>query len=133
MKKKPRADDETLSGTDAKPAAPGCWDRDPNAQALRVEMSDGSAFVFPYAHLSFAKLESESSGETLRLMFGSHEVCVTGKRLREILLAVQKLAVESIKELPARYSALSDRDCVFVEKIEVKALTDDASSREVTN
>ncbi len=130
MKKKPRADDEILSGTDAKPAAPGCWDRDPNAQALRVEMSDDSAFVFPYAHLNFGKLESESGLEKLRLMFGSHEVCITGKRLRELLLAVQKLAVESVKELPARYAAISDRDSVFIEKIEVKALPDADSSNE---
>ena len=130
MKKKPRADDETLLGTDAEPAAPGCWDRDPNAQALRVEMSDGSAFVFPYAHLSFAKLARESGLEKFRLMFGSHEVCITGKRLRELLLAVQKLTVEWVMELPARYAALGGRDCVFIEKIEVKALSDADSSGE---
>ena len=82
MKKKPRADDETLSGTDAERAAPACWDRDANAQALRIQMSDDSAFVFPYAHLSFGKLESESGLERLTLMFGRHEVCITGKRLR---------------------------------------------------
>lgn len=130
MKKKPRTHDETLPSTDTEPAVPACWDRDANAQALRVEVSDGSTFVFPYAHLNFAKLESESGKEELRLMIGSHEVYVTGKRLRELVLAVQKLAVEWVKELPARYAAIADRDSVFIEKIEVKTLPDADASNE---
>ncbi len=130
MKKKPRVHDETISGGDSEPIAPMCWDRDPNAQALRIEMNDDSAFVFPYAQLNFAKLESESDAQALWLMFGRHKVHITGKRLRELLIAVQKLAVESMRELPARYAALGDNEFVFIEKIEVKEPIDAGSSDE---
>lgn len=122
MKKKPRLKDEISVTSEPESPPPVCWERDPNAQALRVELNDGSTFIFPYAHLSFAKLTRDAAAETLKLVFSTHEVRVAGRKLRELSIAVQKLSVDWIKEIPARYAQLAEHDAAFIETIMVKEM-----------
>lgn len=118
MKKKPQSQDATPSDA----VQPRCWERDPNAQALRVELADGTYFIFPYAHLSFARLASNETKETLVLTYSAHEVTIVGGKLRDLGLAVQKLSADWIKELPKRYVQLLDGDSAHIETIDVKEL-----------
>ena len=124
MMKKPRARDEAPSNVAAGPPEPLCWERDPNSQALRVELNGDACFVFPYAHLSFAKLDRVGVAETLSLMFTTHEIRITGRRLRDLLLAVQKLSAEWVKEMPSRYSALIQKNSPFIETISVTEVSE---------
>ena len=50
--------------------------------------------------------------------------------LREVALALQKLAVEWIKELAPKYAALAEPNAAVILSVEVAALTDSAASDE---
>lgn len=101
-----------------------CWNEDPQAQALRVEMESGNFFIFPFSHLLFAELTKPKGGDSLKLVFSTHEVSISGRHLREIGIAIQKQSVDWIKELPARYGSLSENQSAFIEQIEVTEIED---------
>lgn len=65
-------------------------------------------------------LTRDAAAETLKLVFSTHEVNVAGRKLRELSIALQKLSVDWIKEIPARYAQLAERDSAFIETITVK-------------
>ena len=95
------------------------WSKDPQAQLLRVELADGSFFLFPYGNLSVVKFDRHNADDLLNLRFASHEVQITGKHLRELGLAFQKLAVEWVKEMPARYAPTANGDSGCIATIKV--------------
>ena len=105
-----------------------CWNKDTQAQSLRVEMSGGGFFLFPYSHLTFAKMERMESREILTVSFTSHDLHIAGKNLRELGMALQKQSVDWIKEVSARYATLADGDAVFIEAIEVKEASEEVAS-----
>jgi hypothetical protein len=105
-----------------------CWNKDAQAQSLRVELSGDSFFVFPYTHLTFAKMEREESREVLTVSFTTHDLQIAGRNLRELGIALQKMAVDWIKAAPARYAALASKEAVFIESVEVKETADQALS-----
>jgi hypothetical protein len=96
------------------------WAKDAQAHSLRVELSDESCFLLPYAHLRFASLQREEASELLHISFTSHEIHVRGRNLRALALAVQKLSVDWIRELPPRYEGLAVPDGAFIAKIEIQ-------------
>ena len=93
-------------------------------------MSDDNAFIFPYTHLTFAKMEREEERDVLTASFTSHDLRIVGKNLRELGIALQRLAVDWIKPAPPRYAALAPSDAVFIEKIEVKEVGEESSESE---
>jgi len=95
------------------------WSKDPQAQLLRVELADGRFFLFPYGNLSVVKFDRHNADDLLNLRFASHEVQISGKHLRELGLAFQKLAVEWVKEMPARYATMANGDGVCIANIKV--------------
>ena len=95
------------------------WNKDTQAQLLRVEFSNGSFFLFPYVHLSVVRFERRSEEDVLHLCFARHEVQITGQHLRELGLAFQKLAVDWVKELPVRYVAAATGEGVHIASIGV--------------
>jgi hypothetical protein len=112
------------------PAEPdfAAWEHNPQAQALRVDLHNGTFFVLTYSHFAFAHLQREGDNEILCVTFSSHEVRVNGRNLRELGLALQKLGVDWIREAPARYAGLVARGCAFIERIEVSEISELASS-----
>ena len=70
-----------------------CWSRDP--QALRVELSDGQCFIFPYTHFVFASLERTEDREVLHISFTTMTFEFTGRRL----LAVAECVAENVDGL----------------------------------
>ena len=67
-----------------------CWSTDPNAHALRVEVSPDQSVLLPFEHLLFAELTSHPDAQELQLSFVTHEVIVTGTCLRKIESALQR-------------------------------------------
>jgi len=55
---------------------------------------------------------------------------IRGRHLREVALALQKLAVESIREIAPKFAALAEPDAAVILSIEMSALTDSAASAE---
>ena len=95
------------------------WESNPQAQALRVDLQSGAFFVLPYSHFALAHFYRDENGESLRIAFTTHEVRVSGRHLRELGIALQKLAVEWIREVPPRYAALAEKGRAFINRIEV--------------
>ena len=102
-----------------------CWERDYQTQALRVELADGSSYVFPYARLAFVQYESGNDHDTLRLRSDTHEVQIIGENLRPVELALQKFAVDWVKVLPERYDLQTSDDSVRISRITVTELQDE--------
>jgi hypothetical protein len=96
-----------------------CWNREIQAQALRVELSVGRSYVFPYTRLAVVRLEQESDNDTLHVCLDTHEIQIIGKNLREVELALQKFAVEWVRESPARYAAQANDGDVWITSIAV--------------
>ena len=105
-----------------------CWNKDAQAQCLRVELSDDKAFIFPYTHLTFARMEREEGRDVLIASFTSHDLRIVGKNLRELATALQRLAVDWIKPAPARYAVLAASEAVFIESIEVNETAEQGAS-----
>ena len=91
-------------------SAPTCWQREAPSACVRVEISAQSAHLFPYQHLVAAFLDVGGESETLRLSFSSHDVEISGRNLRPLLLAIQDFAVKWLRAIPERYRQLEDPD-----------------------
>ena len=75
-----------------------CYTRREDIPCLRVSLSNGEVFLFPYIHLQFAHLVRDSGENVLRITFTTHEVTAHGENLREILEVLQLFALESLGE-----------------------------------
>jgi hypothetical protein len=98
---------------------PVCWSKDPQAHSLRVELIDGSSFIFPYSNFEFASFEGQDQQEILNIAFATHTLRVAGRNLREIALALQKVSVDVLRELSNKYASIWSKDSAFIESIEV--------------
>ncbi len=102
------------------PSGPTCWQREAPSACLRIETSDRAAQVFPYQHLVTATLDSADEEEILRLTFSSHDVEITGRNLRTLLLAVQDFAVKWLRAIPQRYEALGTSEDGVITRIRIE-------------
>jgi hypothetical protein len=89
--------------------------------SLRLEVTADSFHLLPYHHMEFATFDSNKERDTLTLSFLGHQVRIAGRNLRELAVAIQKRAVESIRPTPNRYAGIAGNDGSFVEAIEIEA------------
>jgi hypothetical protein len=89
---------------------------------LRLELNPESFYLLSYHHLEFGKFDSDKERDTLALSFVGHQVRIEGRNLRELAVALQKRAVESIIQMPNRYSPTAISQAGFVELIEVQSV-----------
>ena len=95
------------------------WNRAGQPRCLRVELADGTSYLFPYQHLAHVKFEP-GTDETINITISSHEVKITGKNLRELALAFQKFTIDWVKELqPGRFVAAANGEGVHIASIAV--------------
>jgi hypothetical protein len=99
-----------------------CWSRDYQTQALRVELADGSSYVFPYTRLAFVRFEHGNEHDTVRLHSDTHEIQIVGENLRPVELALQKFAVDWVKGSVERYDIEPSDDSVRITSITVSEL-----------
>ena len=64
--------------------SPECWASDPNARAVKVELSAEHSLLLPFDQFAFAELKSDGKEQRLRLVFATHEVTLSGHSLRRI-------------------------------------------------
>ena len=98
-----------------------CWRRERDCTCLKLDAAADETFVFPYQHLLSAQHTRMSGDETLKLLFGTHEVVISGRRLDEIVAALQDLAVERISAVPLRYRELPQGEGAWVTGIEIRS------------
>ena len=101
-----------------------CWNEDAQTQALRVELKNGNFFVFPVSHFLCAEFAQGDKVDVFKLLFTTHAVTISGQHLREVALALQKLAVEWIKEIAPKYAKLAEPNAAVILSIEVAAVAD---------
>lgn len=101
-----------------------CWNEDPQTQAIRVELNSGNFFVFPVSQFLSAEFSRDEGGDSLKLLFATHGITVRGKHLREVALAMQKLAVDWLKEIAPKYAALAEPNAAVILSIQVAAVED---------
>jgi hypothetical protein len=68
-----------------------------------VEISGTESHLFPYQQLVTASLVRQDAIDLLRLTFPSHDVEITGRNLRELLVGVQEFEVKWLRAIPERY------------------------------
>ena len=119
------------SQTESKAGEPGaakrnivCWNEGQQTQALRVELKSGNFFVFPISHFLSAEFTQGDKGDVLKLLFTTHGVTIFGQHLREVALALHKLAVEWIKEIAPKYARFAEPNAAVILSFEVVAVAD---------
>src|SRR5881296_2777963 len=86
--------------------SPECWASDPNARAVKVELSAERSQLLPFDQFAFAELKTEGKQQHLRLVFATHEVSVRGNSLRRIETAMQRMELSLLAALPASQRSL---------------------------
>jgi hypothetical protein len=79
--------------------SPECWASDPNARAVKVEVSPEQSLLLPFDQFAFAELKSDGKEQRLRLVFATHEVSLRGHSLRRIETAMQRMELASLSTL----------------------------------
>ena len=85
---------------------PECWASDPNARAVKVEISAEQSLLLPFDQFAFSELKSTGKEQQLRLVFATHEVLLRGHSLRRIETAMQRMELSSLTALPAKHRSL---------------------------
>lgn len=86
--------------------SPECWASDPNARAVKVEVSAEQSLLLPFDQFAFAELKSEGKAQSLRLVFATHEVTLRGHSLRRIETAMQRMELASLSALSGSQRSL---------------------------
>ena len=82
---------------------PECWANDPQARAVRIELSPDSSLLLPHDEFAYSELKREGKAQTLRLVFTAHEVLIRGCSLRRIETAMQRMELSALNTLPANH------------------------------
>ena len=87
---------------------PECWANDPNAEALRIEVSPGRSLLLPHDQFMFAELTGDGDDQNLKLVFAAHEVLIRGRHLQRIETGMQRMNLSLVTKLPS-HPAVIDR------------------------
>lgn len=86
--------------------SPECWASDPNARAVKIEVSAEQSLLLPFDQFAFAELKSEGKEQRLRLVFATHEVMLRGHCLRRIETTMQRMELSFLAALPSSQRSL---------------------------
>jgi hypothetical protein len=86
--------------------SPECWASDPNARAVRIELSAEQSLLLPFDQFAFAELKSDGKAQSLRMVFATHEVALRGHSLRRIETAMQRMELASLSVLTGNQRSL---------------------------
>ena len=85
---------------------PECWASDPNARAVRIELSAEQSLLLPFDQFAFSELRSEGKEQRLRLVFATHQIMLRGHSLRRIETAMQRMELSLLTTLPGKERSL---------------------------
>jgi hypothetical protein len=85
---------------------PECWVNDPNAEALRIEVSPGRSLLLPHDQFMFAELTGDGGEQNLKLVFAAHEVLIRGRHLQRIAIGMQRMDLSLVTKLPSGQRSL---------------------------
>ena len=109
------------------------WASDPQARALRVEVSSERSLLLPFDHFTFSELTSEGKEQRLRLVFSTHEVVVCGYALRRLETVMQRMELAFIAKVPDCSRSLAAEGQPVILGIVVNAINPPSSAAENSN
>jgi hypothetical protein len=112
---------------------PECWASDPNARAVKIEVSAEQSLLLPFDQFAFAELKSNGKEQLLRLVFATHEVSLRGHSLRRIETAMQRMELSALNTLPANQRSLFHDGQPLVAEIAVTEITDSNKQPQADN
>jgi hypothetical protein len=83
-----------------------CWASDPNARAVKIELSAEQSLLLPFDQFAFSELKSDGKEQQLRLVFATHEITLRGHSLRRIETAMQRMELSLLAALPGKQRSL---------------------------
>ena len=98
---------------------PECWASDPNARAVRIEISPEQSLLLPFDQFAYAELKTEGKEQRLRLIFATHEVTLRGHALRRIEAAIQRMELAFLGKPPGNQRTLVPEGQPAITAIEV--------------
>jgi hypothetical protein len=111
--------------------SPECWANEPQARGVRVEISADLSMLLPHDEFVFAELKRDGTGQTLRLVFVTHEVLVSGQSLRRIETAIQRMELSLLTKLPrSQCSLIADGQPVILEIVVTEMKSSDKKPQE---
>ena len=99
---------------------PECWASDPNAEALRIEVSPERSLLLPHDQFMFARLTGAGDEQNLKLVFAVHEVLIRGRNLQRIETGMQRMNLSLVTKLPSHQRSLIEEGQPVVLEITVK-------------
>jgi hypothetical protein len=111
--------------------SPECWANDPQARGVRVEISADHSMLLPHDEFVFAELKRDATGQTLRLVFVTHEILVGGQSLRRVETAMQRMELSLLTKLPSsQRSLIADGQPVILEIVVTEMKSSDKQPQE---
>jgi hypothetical protein len=107
---------------------PECWASDPNAEALRIEVSPERSLLLPHDQFMFAELTSGGDEQKLKLVFAAHEVSIRGHHLRRIETVMQRMELSLLAKLPGSQRSLITEGQPVILEITVTETTSPSSA-----
>jgi len=104
--------------------SPECWASDPNARAVKIEVSAEQSLLLPFDQFAFSELKSDGKEQTLRLVFATHEVLLHGYSLRRVETAMQRIKLSYLVSLPTSQRNLLADGQPFVRELVVVDLAE---------
>ena len=100
---------------------PECWASDPNAEALRIEVTPELSLLLPHDQFMFAELTSGGDEQNLKLVFAAHEVSIRGHYLRRIETVMQRMELSLLaKLLSSQRSLITEGQPVILEIVVIE-------------
>jgi hypothetical protein len=109
---------------------PECWASDPNARAVKIEVSAEQSLLLPFDQFAFAELKNEGKEQRLRLVFSTHEVTLRGHALRRIETAMQRMELAYLGTLPGNQRSLLAEGQPVILEITTKEASDEQKEAE---
>ena len=109
--------------------SPECFACEPRARGVRLDFSLQKSIVLPHEHFVCAEFTVGEVTDSLKMIFVSHEIIITGHLLRRIETAILNRDLSWVSAQPEKfYSRNTDRP--FVTRLAVRVLEQPASETE---
>ncbi len=98
-----------------------CWERASDSiDAMRIQLTNGDAYVFPYIHLLYSHFTQSDDAHLLEIYYNNHTIKITGHNLHDLTIALQRNAIDWISV--SSQTKLASTKSVVIQQIEVETL-----------
>lgn len=101
--------------------SPECFACEPRARGVRVDITPQKSLVLPHEHFVYAEFCAGEQGDSLKIIFVTHEVKLTGFLLRRVENAILSRDLSWLCALPEKYRP-ENAERPFITRLAVRKL-----------